>query len=97
MHTVTATITFEIEVTVEADIDQHGFDVVSIRAVTGYVPTLKAWSMSEAFRPDQLVELVERHFGAEAQNAIDEQGGEDRAAYLDGIADRDHERRQEAF
>lgn len=97
MQTATATITIELEVTVEAGADQHGFDVVSISAVTGYDSQRKTWATSPAFKPDQLVELVERHFGAEAQNAIDEQAGEDRAAYLDGMADLAHERRMEAF
>jgi len=97
MHAVTATITFEIEVTVQAEADQAGFDVVSINAVTGYDSQRKTWATSPAFKPDQLVELVERHFGAEAQNAIDEQAGEDRAAYLDGMADLARERRMEAF
>ena len=70
--TITATITLEIEVTVEAGIDQHGFDVVSIAAVNGYDATRKTWKMTDAFKPEQLAELVEKHFGADAQSAIDE-------------------------
>ena len=97
MNAVSTTITFEIEVTVQAEADQAGFDVVSISAVTGYDSLRKTWATSPAFKPDQLVELVERHFGAEAQNAIDEQAGEDRAAYLDGMADVVYERSMGVF
>jgi len=95
--TITATITLEIEVTVEAGIDQHGFDVVSIAAVNGYDATRKTWKMTDAFKPEQLAELVEKHFGADAQSAIDEQAGEEREAYLDGQADRAYERSMGEF
>ena len=97
MNAVSATITFEIEVTIEAEADQAGFDVVSINAVSGYDRQTRTHIMTGAFRPDQLAELVEKHFAKEASEAIDEQAGEDRAAYLDGMADLAHERRMEAF
>lgn len=97
MASVSASITFEIEVTVTADADQAGFDVVSINAVSGYDRQTRTHIMTGAFRPDQLTELVEKHFAKEAIEAIDEQAGEDRAAYLDGMADLAHERRMEAF
>jgi len=97
MASVSATITFEIEVTVQAEADQAGFDVVSINAVSGYDRQTRTHIMTGAFRPDQLAELVEKHFAKEAIEAIDEQAGEDRAAYLDGMADLAHERRMEAF
>jgi glucuronate isomerase len=97
MNAVSATITFEIEVTVQAEADQAGFDVVSINAVSGYDRQTRTHIMTGAFRPDQLAELVEKHFAKEAIEAIDEQAGEDRAAYLDGMADLAHERRMEAF
>jgi hypothetical protein len=97
MASVSATITFEIEVTVQAEADQAGFDVVSINAVSGYDRQTRTHIMTGAFCPDQLAELVEKHFAKEAIEAIDEQAGEDRAAYLDGMADLAHERRMEAF
>ena len=97
MNAVSATITFEIEVTIEAEADQAGFDVVSINAVSGYDRQTRTHIMTGAFRPDQLAELVEKHFAKEAIEAIDEQAGEDRAAYLDGMADLAHERRMEVF
>ena len=97
MASVSASITFEIEVTVKAEADQAGFDVVSINAVSGYDRQTRTHIMTGAFRPDQLAELVEKHFAKEAIEAIDEQAGEDRAAYLDGMADLAHERRMEAF
>lgn len=97
MPTATATITFEIEVTVQAEADQSGFDVVSINAVSGYDRQARTHIMTGAFRPDQLAELVERHFAAEALEAIDEQAGEDRAAYLDGMADIAYDRSMGAF
>lgn len=97
MPVVSATITIELEITVEAAADQYGFDVTSINAVSGYDRDTKSHRMTGAFRPDQLAELVERHFAADAMTAIDEQAGEDRAAYLDGMADLAHERRMEAF
>lgn len=95
--THTATINIELEITVEAGVDQSGFDVVSVRAVTGYDGARRTWLMSDHFRVENLEGLIQRHFADEAMTAIDEQVGEDRAAYLDGIADRDHERRMEAF
>ena len=97
MASVSATITFEIEVTIEAEADQAGFDVVSINAVSGYDRQTRTHITTGAFRPDQLAEMVEKHFAKEAIEAIDEQAGEDRAAYLDGVADLAHERRMEAF
>ena len=97
MASVSASITFEIEVTVQAEADQAGFDVVSINAVSGYDRQTRTHIMTGAFRPDQLAELVERHFTAEALEAIAEQAGEDRAAYLDGMADIAYERSMGAF
>lgn len=97
MQSVTATITIELEITVEAEPDQYGFDVVSINAVEGYDRETKTHRMTGAFKPDQLVELVEKHFASDALNAIDEEAGEARAAYLDGLADLAHERRMEEF
>jgi len=91
MHTVTAKITFEIEVTVEAGVDQFGFDVVSIAAVSGYNRDTKTWTMTPAFKPEELAKLVEDHFAREAQGAIDEEAAEEHAAYVEGRADAAYE------
>lgn len=97
MQIATATIIIELEVTVEAGVDQHGFDVVSINAFNGYDSAAKTDRMTGAFKPDQLAELVQQHFAADAQTAIDDEIAEDRAGYLDAMADLAHERRMEAF
>ena len=97
MQTIQAKITVELEITVESAADQFGFDVKEIAAVTGYDGANKAWTMTPAFAPDDLVKLVEQHFARDAQSAIDEEAAEARAAYLDGLADVAHERRMEAF
>ena len=97
MQAIQAKITVELEITVEAGVDQFGFDVKEIAAVTGYDGANKAWTMSPAFAPDELVKLIEQHFSRDAQAAIDEEAAEARAAYLDGMADVAHERRMEAF
>lgn len=96
-HTVSAKFIIEVEVTVEAGVDQFGFDVVSINAVCGYDRETKTHRMTGPFRPDQLAELVAKHFASDAMSAIDEEAAEERAAHLEGMADVAHERRMEAF
>jgi hypothetical protein len=87
----TAKITIELEITVSGEADSAYFDVTGISAVTGYNSATKVWTMSQGFDPDKLAELVQAHFASEALTAIEEQEGEDVAAYLDAQADQAYE------
>ena len=93
----TATITIELEITVEADPDDCGFAVVSVQAVTGYDAATQVWRMSPTFDPAKLADLVEAHFYNDALSAINEQAAEDHADYIDGRGDYEYERSREAF
>ena len=86
-----AKITIEIEITVSGDADSPCFEVNEISAVTGYNSVSKVWTMSEGFAPDNLSDLIQKHFASEALTAIEEQAGEDYAEHLDARADAAYE------
>ena len=67
---VTATITFELEVTVEATRDQWGFDIVDVRAVTGYDGAKRVHTMTPSSLPTDLAELISHQFVPDAESAI---------------------------